>query len=112
MLWLRGGFPDSLLARDERCSLDWRRNFIRSYLERDVPMFAPRLPAETIGRLWTMLAHQQGSLLNQSRLAPGGGEDVYGIRAIALAPGFSRISHQPVVANYDTSIILPHRGLS
>jgi predicted AAA+ superfamily ATPase len=68
-LWLRGGFPDSLLARDDRRSLDWRRDFIRSYLERDVPMFAPRLPAETIGRLWTMLAHQQGSLLNQSRLA-------------------------------------------
>jgi predicted AAA+ superfamily ATPase len=68
-LWLRGGFPDSLLARDDRRSLDWRRDFIRSYLERDVPMFAPRLPAETIGRLWTMLAHQQGSLLNQARLA-------------------------------------------
>jgi predicted AAA+ superfamily ATPase len=68
-LWLRGGFPDSLLAPDDRRSLDWRRDFIRSYLERDVPMFAPRLPSETIGRLWTMLAHQQGSMLNQSRLA-------------------------------------------
>ena len=68
-LWLRGGFPDSLLAADDRQSLDWRRDFIRSYLERDVPMFAPRLPAETIGRLWTMLAHQQGGLLNQSRIA-------------------------------------------
>lgn len=68
-LWLRGGFPESLLAQDDRRSLDWRRDFIRGYLERDVPMFAPRLPAETIGRLWTMLAHQQGSLLNQSRLA-------------------------------------------
>lgn len=68
-LWLRGGFPDSLLAPDARRSLDWRRDFIRSYLERDVPMFAPRLPAETIGRLWTMLAHQQGSVLNQARLA-------------------------------------------
>jgi predicted AAA+ superfamily ATPase len=68
-LWLRGGFPDSLLASDETRSLDWRRDFIRSYLERDVPMFAPRLPAETIGRLWTMLAHQQGGILNQARLA-------------------------------------------
>lgn len=67
-LWLRGGFPDSLLATDSSRSLDWRRDFIRSYLERDVPMFAPRLPAETIGRLWTMLAHQQGSVLNQARL--------------------------------------------
>jgi hypothetical protein len=68
-LWTRGGFPDSLLASNETVSLDWRRSFIRSYLERDVPMFAPRLPAETIGRLWTMLAHAQGSQLNQSRLA-------------------------------------------
>ena len=68
-LWLRGGFPDSLLAADDAQSLDWRRDFIRSYLERDVPMFAPRLPAETIGRLWTMLAHNQGSVLNQARIA-------------------------------------------
>jgi uncharacterized protein len=68
-LWVRGGFPDSLLAANDSQSLDWRRDFIRSYLERDVPMFAPRLPAETIGRLWTMLAHNQGGLLNQSRIA-------------------------------------------
>jgi uncharacterized protein len=68
-LWVRGGFPESLLAQDDAVSLRWRRSFIRSYLERDVPMFAPRLPAETIGRLWTMLAHAQGTPLNQSRLA-------------------------------------------
>ena len=68
-LWARGGFPQSLLAVDDAGSLTWRRSFIRSYLERDVPMFAPRLPAETIGRLWTMLAHAQGAPLNQSRIA-------------------------------------------
>jgi predicted AAA+ superfamily ATPase len=68
-LWTRGGFPDSLLAVDDEDSLSWRHDFVRSYLERDVPMFAPRLPAETIGRLWTMLAHSQGTPLNQSRLA-------------------------------------------
>jgi len=70
-LWLRGGFPESLLARSDARSLDWRREFIRSYVERDVPMFAPRLPAATIGRLWTMLAHSQATLVNQSRLAAG-----------------------------------------
>ena len=70
-LWLRGGFPDSLLAADDGASLRWRDDFVRSYLQRDVPLFAPRLPAETIGRLWTMLAHQQGALLQQSRLASG-----------------------------------------
>jgi hypothetical protein len=68
-VWLRGGFPDSLLSPNDTQSLDWRRDFIRSYLERDVPMFAPRLPAETIGRMWTMLAHNQGSVLNQARIA-------------------------------------------
>lgn len=68
-LWVRGGFPESLLAQDDAQSMSWRRAFVRSYLERDVPMFAPRLPAETIGRLWTMLAHAQATPLNQSRLA-------------------------------------------
>ena len=68
-LWVRGGFPESFLGASEDASLEWRRAFIRSYLERDVPMFAPRLPAETIGRLWTMLAHSQGTPLNQARLA-------------------------------------------
>lgn len=68
-LWVRGGFPDSVLASDDAHSLTWRRDFIRSYLERDVPMFAPRMPGETVGRLWTMLAYQQGGLLNQARLA-------------------------------------------
>ena len=68
-LWVRGGFPESLLAASDADSLSWRRSFVRSYLERDVPMFAPRLPPESVGRLWTMLAHAQGTPLNQSRLA-------------------------------------------
>lgn len=68
-VWVRGGFPESLLARSDAKSLAWRQQFVRSYLERDVPMFAPRLPAETVGRLWGMLGHAQGSLLNQARLA-------------------------------------------
>jgi hypothetical protein len=68
-LWVRGGFPESFLASDDATSLAWRRAFVRSYLERDVPMFAPRMPVETIGRLWTMLAHAHGTPLNQARLA-------------------------------------------
>jgi predicted AAA+ superfamily ATPase len=67
-LWLRGGFPGSYLAVNDRDSLAMRKDFIRSYLERDVPMFSPRIPSETMGRLWTMLAHRQGSLLNASEL--------------------------------------------
>jgi len=69
-LWLRGGFPDSVLAPSDAASLDWRCDFIRSYLERDVPMFAPRMPAETIGGLWTMLAHAQSPCRLASRAAP------------------------------------------
>jgi predicted AAA+ superfamily ATPase len=70
-LWLRGGFPDSLTAGSEEASYLWRQAFIRSYLERDVPMFAPRMPAATVGRLWSMLANAQGSMLNAARLAQG-----------------------------------------
>jgi len=70
-LWLRGGFPDSYLAANDADSFSLRRGFIRTYLERDVPQFGPRIPAETLERLWTMLAHNQGGLLNASRLASG-----------------------------------------
>jgi predicted AAA+ superfamily ATPase len=68
-LWLRGGFPESLLAASDASSLRWRADFIRTYLERDIPQLGPRIPAETLRRLWTMLAHQQGSLLNAAMLA-------------------------------------------
>ena len=68
-LWLRGGFPDSLLAPSDAASLRWRTDFIRTYLERDIPQLGPRIPAETLRRFWTMLAHQQGGLLNAASLA-------------------------------------------
>lgn len=70
-LWVRGGYPDSILAAGDAQSLDIRKDFIRTYLQRDVGMFGPRLPAETLERLWTMLAHGQGGLLNASHLANG-----------------------------------------
>jgi len=68
-LWIRGGFPESYLASNDPGSLEWRKDFIRTYLERDVPLLGPRIPAETLERLWTMLAHEQAALLNASRLA-------------------------------------------
>ena len=68
-LWLRGGFPESLLADSDAASLRWRVDFIRTYLERDIPQLGPRIPAETLRRLWTMLSHQQGGLLNTAALA-------------------------------------------
>ncbi len=68
-LWVRGGFPPSFLAESDWQSAEWREQFIRTYLERDVPQLGPRVPAETLRRLWTMLAHGQGSLLNLAALA-------------------------------------------
>ena len=70
-LWVRGGFPDSFLARSAAASLRWRRDFIRTDLERAIPQVGPRIPAETLRRMWTMLAHQQGGLLNAAQIARG-----------------------------------------
>ena len=70
-LWVRGGFPSSFLGASERISLTWREDFIRTYLERDIAQFGARIPAETLRRFWTMLAHNQASLLNAARLAQG-----------------------------------------
>ena len=68
-LWVRGGFPLSWLAPDDDASLAWREAFISTYLEKDIPALGPRIPATTLRRLWTMLAHNQGGLLDQSKLA-------------------------------------------
>ncbi len=68
-LWLRGGFPVSVLAPDDDASWEWRTQFIATYLERDIPQLGPRLPAERMRRLWSMLALGQGDPLNTSRLA-------------------------------------------
>ena len=68
-LWLRGGFPESLLATSDSDSLEWRQDFIKTYLERDIPQLGPRIPAQTLGRFWTMLAHQQAGIINASQLA-------------------------------------------
>lgn len=68
-LWLRGGMPLSALAPSPTASMTWRRAFVTTYLERDLPAAGLRTPAETLRRLWTMLAHQQGGLFNASALA-------------------------------------------
>lgn len=66
-LWLRGGFPDSFLASSDRSSMTWRQNFITTYLERDIPQIAQFVPTNRLRRLWTMLAHEQGQLINFSK---------------------------------------------
>lgn len=67
-LWLRGGFPDSLLAPDDAASFQWRQDFASTFLQRDLPALGVRVPAETLRRFWTMLAHLQGQMFNASQL--------------------------------------------
>ena len=67
-LWLRGGFPASYLARDDQHSLEWRNHFARTFVERDLPLLDGALPAAALGRLWRMLAHWHGQVLNASEL--------------------------------------------
>src|SRR3990172_865788 len=70
-LWVRGGFPDSFLAANDAASFEWRQAFVRTYLQRDIPQLGPRIPAETLRRFWTMLAHEQGQPINHARIAAG-----------------------------------------
>jgi hypothetical protein len=69
VLWLRGGFPRSFLASDETASQEWRRQFVRTFLERDIPHLGIRIPGATLGRFWQMLAHYHGQVWNGAELA-------------------------------------------
>lgn len=68
-LWLRGGFPRSFLADDDSASLEWRRQFIATFLERDLPQLGFRIPGATLHRFWQMLAHYHGQIWNGAELA-------------------------------------------
>jgi predicted AAA+ superfamily ATPase len=68
-LWLRGGFPRSYLAEDDSSSLTWRDAFIRTFLERDIPQLGITIPAETLRRFWTMIAHYHGQVWNAAEFA-------------------------------------------
>ncbi len=67
-LWIRGGFPDSYLAGSDDESWDWRSDFIASYVERDIPLMGPKVPATRMKRFWMMLAHWHGQQVNMSSL--------------------------------------------
>ena len=66
--WLRGGFPDSFLARNDDSSGRWRDNFIRTFLERDIPQLGFFIPALTLRRVWQICAHNSGQIFNASQL--------------------------------------------
>ncbi len=79
-LWLRGGFPRSYLAPNEEGSADWRRFFVRSFLERDLPQLGITIPSPTLERFWTMLAHYHGQIWNGSELARSFGVSDHTVR--------------------------------
>lgn len=68
MLWIRGGFPLSFLAKDDRKSFEWRNDFIKTFLERDIPQLGFKIPANNMRRVWTMLSHVNANVLNRSKL--------------------------------------------
>jgi len=74
-LWLQGGYPISYYQKEEM-SFDWRINYIRTFLEQDIPSLGIKVPAETLRRFWSMLAHLNGAVLNASKLASSMGVSV------------------------------------
>jgi predicted AAA+ superfamily ATPase len=68
-LWVRGGFPRSFLAPDDVSSMAWREDFIRTFLERDIPQLGITIPSETLRRFWTMVAHYHGQVWNAAQFA-------------------------------------------
>jgi predicted AAA+ superfamily ATPase len=79
-LWLRGGFPRSFLARGNTASLEWRHDFIRMFLERDIPQLGIRIPAEALRRFWMMVAHFHAQIWNGAELARALGVSEHTVR--------------------------------
>ncbi|MCK5801159.1 MAG: ATP-binding protein [Deltaproteobacteria bacterium] len=102
ILWLRGGFPRSFLADSDSDSADWRRDFVTSFLERDLPQLGISTPARTTRRLWTMLAHLHGQILNTSELG----------RALGVSDKTIRTYVDQLAATFMVRLLLPwHENL-
>ena len=108
-LWVRGGFPRSFLASDESSSMDWRAGFVRTFLERDIPQLGITIPAETLRRFWTMVAHYHGQVWNAAEFARSLGASEHTARryldilagayvARILPPWFENLSKRQIKA--------------
>jgi uncharacterized protein len=106
-LWFRGGFPRSYLARSHRQSNDWRRDFIRTFLERDLPRLGVGLPAAALERFWTMLAHYHGQVWNSSEFARSFGVSHTTVRKYldVLAGAFVVVEIRPWAENVGKRIV-------
>lgn len=106
-LWFRGGFPRSYLARDHAASGDWRRDFIRTFLARDIPAFGPSIPPATLERFWAMLAHYHGQIWNGSELGRSFGVSHTTVRSYLdlLSGAFVMDSLQPWAENLGKRVV-------
>lgn len=97
--WIRGGFPRSWLAASQEQSLEWRLDFTRDFLDRDIPLLKHRVEPSAVGRLWTMLAHVHGQLLNMSAISSSLGIDSNTVRSyIDLLEGAFMVRRLPPYA--------------
>jgi predicted AAA+ superfamily ATPase len=105
--WLRGGYPRSFLSNNDENSLQWREDYIQTYLERDIPQLGFNIPANTLGRFWRMLAHSHGQILNASKLAGSMGVSAHTIRKYIdlLEQTFITRNLQPYFANTKKRLI-------
>jgi len=106
-LWVRGGFPDSFLARSDEASFDWRHDFISSFLERDLPQLGFNYPSENLRRFWTMCAHMHGQTFNASQLGSSLGVSHHTARsyAEALSQCFALRLLRPFAANVKKRLV-------
>jgi hypothetical protein len=106
-LWTRGGFPEAVLAESDSHSFDWRSDFIRTFLERDIPQFGFTIPAVTMRRFWTMLAHYHGQMLNASKFgqALGVSRTTIGKYLDIMAQTFMVRILPPLIANIKKRLI-------
>lgn len=106
-IWLRGGFPRSFLAADDTASAEWRDDFVRTFLERDVALAAPKVPGQRFDRFWRMCAHVHGQVLNGSRLAGALGVSAHTVRAYLelLERTFMVRLLQPLEANFGKRLV-------
>jgi len=106
-LWLRGGFPRSYLASNEKESFEWRLDFIRTFLERDIPQLGFRTPAKTLERFWRICSHLHGQLLNSSKLGESMGVSHHTVRSYVdmLEQSFVLRVLQPYESNLKKRLI-------
>ena len=105
--WLRGGYPLSFLSRNDKTSLEWRYNYIRTFLERDIPQLGFNIPAQSLERFWKILSHSQGQILNNSKFGEILGKSSYIIKNYTdiLEQTFTLRTLKPYIKNVKKRLI-------